>query len=117
MIVYDITDAESFNAVQMWMAEVEKFAAPNVSKLLIGNKLDLAHDRKVTTEQGAALAKQYGIKFLETSAKNSTNVHQAFKTMTGEMHTRIMKKTTPKPMSTPAGGKKETSKDSSHDIA
>jgi len=94
MIVYDVTDPESFKAVEMWMGEIEKFAAAGVSKLLIGNKCDLATERKVTTEQGQALAKHYGIKFLETSAKNSTNVLEAFKTMTGEMYNRVAKKNT-----------------------
>ncbi len=94
MIVYDITDPESFKAVEMWMGEIEKFAAAGVSKLLIGNKLDMAGERKVSTEQGAALAKHYGIKFLETSAKSATNVLEAFKTMTGEMYNRVAKKNT-----------------------
>jgi len=97
MVVYDITDPESFKSVEMWMGEIDKFAAAGVNKLLIGNKLDMASERKVSTEQGAALAKQYGIKFLETSAKNATNVLDAFKTMTGEMHARITKKSTIKP--------------------
>ena len=94
MVVYDITDPESFKAVEMWMGEVDRFAAAGVSKLLIGNKMDLAADRKVPTEKGQALAKKYGIKFIETSAKSSANVMEAFKTMTGEMHTRVAKKNT-----------------------
>jgi Ras-related protein Rab-1A len=115
MVVYDLTDPESFKSVEMWMGEIDKFAAAGVSKLLIGNKLDMAADRKVSTEEGAALAKKYNIKFLETSAKSSTNVLDAFKTMTEEMHARISKKTssikstpgmTPTPTEKPRGIKK-----------
>ena len=105
MVVYDITDPESFKSVEMWMGEIDKFAAAGVSKLLIGNKLDMASERKVSTEEGAALAKRYNIKFLETSAKSSTNVLDAFKTMTAEMHNRVAKKTTsakPTPGLTPS---------------
>ena len=94
MIVYDITDPESFKSVEMWMGEIDKFAAAGVSKLLIGNKLDMATERRVSTEQGAALAKHYGIKFLETSAKSAANVLEAFKTMTQEMYGRVAKKNT-----------------------
>ena len=88
MIVYDITDEESFKAVEMWVGEINKFAVPGVSKLLIGNKIDMATDRKVSKEQGESLAKHYGIKFLETSAKDSTNVLESFQTMTQEMFNR-----------------------------
>jgi GTPase SAR1 family protein len=109
MVVYDLTDPESFKNVEMWMGEIDKFAASGVSKLLIGNKLDMAADRKVSTEEGAALAKKYNIKFLETSAKSSTNVLDAFKTMTEEMHARVSKKTSsvkPTPGMTPTSMEK-----------
>ena len=101
MIVYDITDSESFKSVEMWAEEIEKYATPGVSKLLIGNKMDMDGDRKVSKEQGETLAKHYNIKFLETSAKSSINVLEAFKTMTREMYNRSAKKNTLK--DTPKG--------------
>ena len=94
MNVYDITDSESFKSVEMWAEEIEKYATPGVSKLLIGNKMDMDGDRKVSKEQGETLAKHYNIKFLETSAKSSINVLEAFKTMTREMYNRSAKKNT-----------------------
>ncbi len=93
MLVYDVTNRETFNAVGMWMSEVEKYAVQGVSKILVGNKIDAEGERKVETAEGQALAKKYGIKFLETSAKNSLNVLDAFKMMSGEMLTRMTKKT------------------------
>ncbi len=68
-------------------------------------------ERKVSTEEGAALAKKYGIKFLETSAKNSTNVIDAFKAMTAEMHTRIMKKKPTSAGPTPSGSHTDKSRE------
>eukprot|EP00826_Nyctotherus_ovalis_P030083 TRINITY_DN238_c0_g1_i8.p1 TRINITY_DN238_c0_g1~~TRINITY_DN238_c0_g1_i8.p1 ORF type:complete len:180 (-),score=30.32 TRINITY_DN238_c0_g1_i8:19-558(-) len=94
MIVYDVTDEESFKSVEMWVEEINKFATSGVCKLFIGNKIDLGSDRKVSTEQGAALAKHFGAKFVETSAKDSTNVLEAFKMMTQEMYNRSSKKGT-----------------------
>ena len=44
--MYDVTDQDSFNNVQMWLREIERYAAEGVSKLLVGNKNDLT-DRKV----------------------------------------------------------------------
>ena len=96
IIVYDITDIESFKAIENWMGEVDKFASANVNKLLIGNKADLAAQRKVSHEQGLSLAKQYGIRFLETSAKTCTNVMECFNTMTEEIYQRVVKGVTPK---------------------
>ena len=92
MVVYDVTDRESFDAVQMWIGEVNRLAMPNVSKVLVGNKNDLNTDRKISYEEGEALAKKYGIKFLETSAKSSFNVLDSFLTMTKEMLDKATKK-------------------------
>lgn len=85
MMVYDITDPDSFNNLNSWLIEIEKNASKNVYKILIGNKSDLEKDRKVTYEQGKEFAAQYGMKFIETSAKESKNVQEAFVTMTKEI--------------------------------
>ena len=53
VIVYDITDRESFESVKNWMVEIEKYAQENVNKLLIGNKCDLTAKRQVSPEEGA----------------------------------------------------------------
>lgn len=47
IIVYDVTDAESFENVKSWMAEIERYASDGVSKLLVGNKSDVAGKRAV----------------------------------------------------------------------
>ena len=84
-MVYDITDLDSFNNLNTWLIEIEKNASKNVYKILIGNKNDLEKDRKVTYEQGKEFADQYGMKFIETSARDSKNVHEAFHTMTQDI--------------------------------
>ena len=85
MMVQDITDLESFQNLNTWLIEIEKNASKNVYKILIGNKSDLESERKVTYEQGQEFAAQYGMKFIETSAKESKNVQEAFVTMTKEI--------------------------------
>lgn len=52
IVTYDITDRESFSAVQNWMAEVEKYASDNISRILVGNKCDLESQRAVSAEEG-----------------------------------------------------------------
>jgi Ras-related protein Rab-1A len=100
MVVYDITDMESFQNLNSWLIEIEKNASKSVHKILVGNKCDLENERKVTYEQGKDFAAQYGMQFFETSAKNSTNVSQAFIAMTKEIISSSEKKPTSKPSET-----------------
>jgi Ras-related protein Rab-1A len=78
IIVYDVTDAESFANVKQWLHEIDRYAPETVTKLLIGNKCDLASKRTITFEQGKEFADSLGLTFLETSAKNAVNVEKAF---------------------------------------
>lgn len=78
-VVYDISDAESFQHVQQWLEEVQRYATmPYVVKILIGNKADKVKDRQVSFEEGQTYAAAQDMKFLETSAKNATNVEEMF---------------------------------------
>lgn len=89
IVVYDVTDNESFNNVKQWLHEIDRYACENVNKLLVGNKSDLTAKRVVSTEQGKEFAESLGIEFLETSAKTSTNVEQAFLTMASQIKARM----------------------------
>lgn len=71
------------------MHEIDRYACENVNKLLVGNKSDLTSKRVVSTEQGKEFADSLGIEFLETSAKTSTNVEQAFLTMASQIKDRM----------------------------
>jgi Ras-related protein Rab-1A len=89
IVVYDVTDLESFNNVKQWLHEITKYANENVNKLLVGNKSDLINKRSVSFEQGQEFAKSMGIEFVETSAKNATNVEKAFMVMATQIKARI----------------------------
>ena len=81
VVVYDITNRESFENVKMWMTEVDTLASADVCRLIVGNKSDLSDKRQVSVEEGEALAREYGIPFMETSAKEALNVDNMFTTM------------------------------------
>jgi len=89
IIVYDVTDRESFYNVKNWMQEIDKYAMENVNKLLVGNKCDLAAKKVVTFDEGKELAESFNIRFVETSAKSAHNVEPAFHLMAGEIKERI----------------------------
>ncbi|EDQ88622.1 uncharacterized protein MONBRDRAFT_37450 [Monosiga brevicollis MX1] len=100
IVVYDVTDKESFDNVKQWLTEIERYACENVNKLLVGNKSDLQSKKQVDYTTAKAFADERGIPFLETSAKSATNVEQAFMTMASEIKARMG----------PAGASNDTSK-------
>ncbi|CAB9508070.1 Ras-related protein Rab [Seminavis robusta] len=85
IMVYDTTNVESFDHVNDWLKEVNRYAAEKTVKLLVGNKCDRTADKAVTEEQAKEFADDLGIAVLETSAKSSKNVEEAFLTMAGEL--------------------------------
>jgi len=89
IVVFDVTDRDSFEHVSAWMAEVERYAGSDVNTLLIGNKKDLEDQRAVTFEEGEALAQTYKIRYVETSAKENVNVEEAFRVMANEIDSRL----------------------------
>lgn len=80
MVVYDVTDRESFDNVRHWLEEIDTNSGPNVERLLVGNKCegDMAARRVVTYDQGKEFADSIGVRFIETSAKAAINVDEAF---------------------------------------
>lgn len=91
IICYDVTNEKSFENIKKWLDDVERNASSNVVKLLVGNKIDLVDKRKVDYATAQALADKLNIPYLETSAKDSTNVEKAFTRLTSS----IMKVQTP----------------------
>jgi len=78
VIVYDVTSHSSFENIQYWADEVNKFAPAEVSKLLIGNKCDLDGERQVSTSEAERFADELGVVYIETSALSAHNVAEAF---------------------------------------
>jgi Ras-related protein Rab-1A len=85
LVVYDITDRDSFENLNSWLIEIEKNANKNVYKVLIGNKSDLEEKRKVTYQEGKDFATSNGMQFMETSAKTASKVQEAFELLTQEI--------------------------------
>ena len=85
LLIYDVTDKESFKNLSNWLIEIEKNASKNVLKVLIGNKTDLEEKRVITYNQGKEFADTYGLKYIETSAKKNMNVNEAFETLGREL--------------------------------
>lgn len=89
IVVYDCTDQESFSNLKQWLEEIDRYACDNVNKLLVGNKCDLITKKVVDYATAKEYADHLKIPFIETSAKNSINVEQAFMTMAAEIKNRV----------------------------
>uniref|UniRef100_A0A8C5QXI5 Ras-related protein Rab-43 n=1 Tax=Leptobrachium leishanense TaxID=445787 RepID=A0A8C5QXI5_9ANUR len=89
IIAYDITKRKSFASVPHWIEDVQKYAGSNIVQLLIGNKSDMQEFREVELDDAKALAEHHEIiSIIETSAKDSSNVEEAFTKMATELMIR-----------------------------
>ena len=92
IVVYDISRRETFDNVINWIEDCKLNSPKSVFIILVGNKSDLEEDRQVTTEEGEEFANRYGIRFFETSAKNSININEIFSESVEFIVDRIEKK-------------------------
>eukprot|EP01083_Nonionella_stella_P004037 11614_1 len=79
IVVYDVTDKESFDNIREWLFEVDRYASDDVSILIIGNKSDLSDKREVCYDAAKSFADELNIAYIETSAKEAYNVDMAFR--------------------------------------
>eukprot|EP00767_Chilomastix_cuspidata_P001355 gnl/Chilomastix_cuspidata/1466.p1 GENE.gnl/Chilomastix_cuspidata/1466~~gnl/Chilomastix_cuspidata/1466.p1 ORF type:complete len:206 (+),score=34.14 gnl/Chilomastix_cuspidata/1466:42-620(+) len=83
IIVYDITDVASLDAAGEWASRLRSENPSNMVIHLVGNKLDLDADRKVSAERGRAVANEHRMHFIEASARTGENVSAIFSTIAG----------------------------------
>lgn len=92
LLVYDVTDRNSFNHIPMWLKEVEDNAEKDCLIMLVGNKMDLTEQRTVFVRDGRSFARKNGLAFIETSAKDATGVDTAFQRILQEIYKTQTKK-------------------------
>jgi len=78
IVVYDVTNKDSFNGAKSWVKELQRRGDPNVVIALAGNKADLEPRRQVQFEEAHTYAEENGIIHMETSAKSAQNVQEIF---------------------------------------
>ncbi|CAH9106070.1 unnamed protein product [Cuscuta europaea] len=78
IIVFDISNLESFDRAKKWVKELQKQGNPKMVMALAGNKADMEDKRKVTAEEAKVYAEENGLFYMETSAKTAQNVNEVF---------------------------------------
>merc|ERR1711968_207340 len=107
VVVYDITNADSFARAKSWVKELQRQGSPNIVIALAGNKCDLAATkRKVEAQEAQEYAKDNGLLFMETSAKSALNVEELFKTIAKKLPKDPCREPADKPVdiNEPSGG-------------
>ncbi|KAL4462065.1 hypothetical protein ABPG74_000910 [Tetrahymena malaccensis] len=95
IFVYDIGDSISFKDIDIWITKIKQIKGDDFQKcqrLLIGNKVDTRqeHFKGISREQGSSKAKNHKMKFIETSAKEGTNIKQAIKYLAARIYQQKM---------------------------
>jgi len=90
LLVYDVTDAKSFDNIRNWVRNIEQHATESVNRMLVGNKCDFVDRKVVTEEQGQALANEFKMRFYEASAKENIHVEEAFFQLAKDIMKRLM---------------------------
>ena len=77
ILMYDITKKETFDTIRKWWKNILDHKDKDFPVILVGNKCDLEDKRQVKKEEGENIAKELGIKFIETSNKNGINIKES----------------------------------------
>ncbi len=91
VLVYDITNRNSFNALDYWLKQIRQNAG-NIPVVLAGNKIDIASQRKVSTEEAQKFATEKNLMYLETSAKTGVSVPDLFKGLVEVIYQKEIKR-------------------------
>lgn len=77
ILVFDVTRPGTFESIPAWYKDLIKFSG-DIPRILLANKVDLTDIRKVNQDQGQTIAKEFDASYFETSAKDGTQVNDAF---------------------------------------
>ena len=86
ILIYDVTSLKTFENVKSWVSQIHEEISDKVVIYLVGNKVDMEEERKVTTEEGQKLAEELGVPFIETSAKSGLNIDEIFNDIVERIH-------------------------------
>jgi small GTP-binding protein len=97
ILVFDLTDRKSFDDLNQWLTDVHALCDPNAVVTLIGNKLDLTDNRKITSTEAESFATLHQLVYFETSALGGDNIQEAFHRTAASILRKNLQATVPDP--------------------
>jgi len=88
ILVYSIDNRDSFKGISRWLKDIKENVNTEIDVVLVGNKCDMEDKREVPEDEGKDLAEKSELPFFETSAKNTTNIHEAFDCLINKIYER-----------------------------
>ncbi|KAH3744213.1 GTP-binding protein yptV1 [Pelomyxa schiedti] len=89
IVAYDTTDLASFHNIKQWFEEIDRYASPDVIKIIVGTKVDLTTKRAVELRCAQTFAESMKITFLEVSAKENINVDKLFSLLATSIKAKV----------------------------
>jgi small GTP-binding protein len=97
ILIYDVTNMQTYENVKNWISQIKEEANPNVIIYLVGNKIDVPDDQRlVKAEDGQKIADEFNLPFNEASAKDGTNVNVIFQELLEQIDEKYSKLEVPK---------------------
>ena len=85
ILIFDLTDQNTFNDLKKWIKDIKNYGEKNTQVIIVGNKLDLVGQRKVSHSQAANFCRENNYKYIEASAKDGTNLLKIFEELTFDL--------------------------------
>jgi small GTP-binding protein len=97
ILIYDVTNMQTYENVKNWISQIKEEANPNVIIYLVGNKIDVPDDQRLVKEEdGQKIANEFNLPFSEASAKDGTNVNEIFQELLEQIDEKYSKLEAPK---------------------
>lgn len=113
IIVFSLTDAESFFNIQKWLNEIRTHDPTQTEILIVGNKCDDKKEIQITYDEAKNFADSNGLNYIETSSKTGYNVENAFRLVAGDMLSMVKSQSGKMVPTSPNNSEPESSKLSS----
>ena len=92
ILIFDLTDQNTFNDLKKWIKDIKNYGEKNTQVIIVGNKLDLVGQRKVSHSQAANFCRENNYKYIEASAKDGTNLLKIFEELTFDLTNKNQEK-------------------------
>ena len=92
IVIFDLTDQSSFNDLKKWIKDIKNYGEKDIQIIIVGNKLDLFNQRKVTQSQANNFCNENKYKYIEASAKDGTNLLKIFEELTFDLTNKNLQK-------------------------